>query len=115
MSHTLGAQQNYSSYFLFFAGIVLILVDYKCNGEEKKSPYQLAMEKSAQNKKMPSIIGIESSRGVMEITPRMETEKFDSNDQNESSGCQGRDTEVEVSQKVENVLSTNPYDIPDDF
>jgi hypothetical protein len=88
MSHSLGAQQNYTAYLLLFIGIVLIAADCKFttnNGEEDKTPFADSPVKK-----------------TYEMNSVTET-----------------NTEEQPQQKLEivspKVVSTNPYDIPDDF
>ena len=87
MSHSLGAQQNYTAYLLLFIGIVLIAADCKftSNIEDDKTPFA----DSPVNK-------------TYELNSATETNSEDQPQQK---------LEI-VSPKV---VSTNPYDIPDDF
>ena len=87
MSHSLGAQQNYTAYLLLFIGIVLIAADCKftSNIEDDKTPFADSPVKK-----------------TYELNSATETNSEDQPQQK---------LEI-VSPKV---VSTNPYDIPDDF
>jgi hypothetical protein len=76
MSRSLGTQQNYSAYLLFFVGIILIALDRKLTYEELKEERVSKPEKDVEI--------------VVENITQEETKK-----------------EVKVT--------SNPYDIPEDF
>jgi hypothetical protein len=99
MSHSMGTQQNYSAYLLFFVGIILLFVDCKFDGEKDKSPYEMAMERSK----------VKSQRSMtnLEMEPEIVVEVDTENRDTQKVGM--------TSEKKPIQVTSNPYDIPDDF
>jgi hypothetical protein len=86
MSHSLGTQQNYSAYLMFAVGIILIAADYKFVAEDEEKK---------------ELVKFNNNKGVMRV-------EITDGDSNRTEG----DVKIEVPPKK---VSTNPYDIPDDF
>lgn len=89
-----GTRQNYSGYILFFSGIILILLDVKFSYDAKKTPYEIAMEKS----KKKNELNIESN-----INDKVCYVNLDVSSSNQDS------------QNNKPPQSKNPYEIPEDF
>lgn len=90
MSHTLGAQQNYSAYLLFFVGVLLIAADCKFTVDlldEEKNPFQDSPKKSVQIAEMNTVTDSNTEEQPQHIKLEVSTPKS----------------------------TSNPYDIPDDF
>lgn len=108
MAPSLGTQQNYSGYLLFFSGLVLILIDLKFETEKTLSPYEMAIERSKnRSQKSGEMDCLESARETRESNA-VEVDSPSKNcckNNNESIGA------IEI--KIQ--TPSNPYDIPDDF
>lgn len=100
MSQSMGNQQNYSAYLLFFVGIILLFVDCKFESEgEKKSPYELALERTKSKQQRESV----------EFEPIENHPSYAPTNGTDSS------REIHTSIEIPKKESTNPYDIPEDF